>query len=38
MLKIDRIVHEVDENNLYDNEVSILERKPTVSLIWWYSI
>jgi len=33
MLKIDRILHEIDENTLYDNEVSVLDRKPTVSLI-----
>lgn len=33
VLKIDRIVHEIDENNINDAEVSILEHKPTVSLV-----
>ncbi|CDW90760.1 50s ribosomal protein l21 [Stylonychia lemnae] len=33
MLKIDRVVHEVDEQSIHENEVNILDSKPTVSLI-----
>lgn len=33
ILKIDKIVHEIDENSINEEEVNILNLKPTVNLI-----
>lgn len=33
VLKVDKIVHEIDESSINEEEVNILNLKPTVSLI-----